>query len=473
VNAAGLRGYTQLLAQLVNDVAGYRAMMRTTIMFVVLEAVLLFVHRSGWLHQQKILLVLVLAALLQRCCGAFLSNAVQQNRPEYACLVPQLRRRLITLMATLYGVNALLVALTCGLVFGHAGYALLAAGLISGMIILMQRFSVIAWAAALLMPFAVQFIMNTLPAVIGNLNEAAVTAAGMLVVIPLMGCALLSLFPKGGDRHWAWYYRFASRQAALTGRSPTPAARGGNLWQQLLRRAYVAALRRDSQPGTTPARSMLHALGPAAHGGSYIICLLLATALALLFVLYFSGNGEPALVLPWFGLVLLCAAGLYAAAIDHSASRYREEQRLYFLTPAAPLAARINRLLGQVLLQRFMGIWLLSLACVALLDSFMLGHLCLRGINFAVAMAYLWTAGSVLKNYAVVQAGTGRRNGASLGVLLVFGTLVALVLRRVEEFSMWYEVGGMLGVLAIARLVLCWRKLMALPPVLPAGRFAM
>ncbi|MRW82533.1 hypothetical protein GJ698_00320 [Pseudoduganella sp. FT26W] len=473
MNAAVRRGYGQLLAQVLNDVGSYRSMKRMSLALLGTEGFLFIMHNTARFSPYKLLMLCVLWGMCQMWCGAFVRSAIKQNRPELSGLVPQLRQRLIRLTAALYAANTLVFAVIAHFAFGHGGYGLLAATLVTTVAILTQRFNMLAWGMALLIPFGVQFAFNTLKGLIDVLNEPLVTAAGMLLLLPLIGWGLFQLLPRGGDRHWAWYHHFSKCQAALHGNAPpSSAVQLPTRWQQLLRTFYGVALRRDSRAGTQPERMLMHVLGPAAHGGSNLIFLLAATVLALLPSAYAMIDGDDKIVLPWTGMILLGVAGMYVTSVADSITRHGAEQRLYLMTPGAPAGARINRLLGRTLLRRFLGVWLASVACVTCLDSFMLGHLALRGINFAIAMAFLWSAVSLLDNYAVKRPHAGGLNRSLLLMLIVLGFLVAMVLNRIQSTFPWYQAGCLLGIGAVIRVALAWRKLMALPPVLPAGRLA-
>lgn len=472
--SAASHGYRMLLQQLLNNTANFRMMKRITLLLVLAEAILLALYRPATQSPVPLLIVCVPWGLLQGWCGAFMSSAVLQNRPEYACLVPQLRSRLMKLTAALYGANGLVLGLLAGVVFGHAGYGLLAAVTISVLSLFMQRFTALSWGMVLVVPAIVPLLFNVLPHILIAVDqELAVTAAGLLLLALPAAWGLHLIFPQGGERHWAWQAKFSRQQDALLGKAAKASAlHGGQRWRQWLGRLYAGALRRDSQAGVAPARRMMHVLGPAAHGGRHIAYALLATAgVLLLWQILGEGyirNG----LLSAVGVLQLSATLGYVIGVVDNVPRYRAEQSMYFLTPGAPAAAAINRLIGQTLLLRFLGVWLVTLACAVLLDSIAAGELALHGGSFALAMGMLWLARPLLRNYATVKADGARLDGM-IAVVLV--ALIILAIMAVVERGAalpWHAIGVVLGIAAILDLARCWRRLMALPPVLPAGRLA-
>jgi hypothetical protein len=466
------QAYGPLLAQWVQDRCAYRQMRRMTLLFGGIVIVLLLVHGHIKNEPGTLLLVALPWVLLQMWVGAFLRSAIRQNRPEYACLAPHLRGRLIRLTAALYTLSAVTLSILSGLVFGHAGYGLAFGGLAAVLIIFSNRFMTLAWIMALVIPFGMSFVINDLLPLLKQVNEAEVTLAVLPVIVLLGGWGLYLVFPRGGDRHWHWHYQFSQRQDAIAG-LPAKAAetRSPSGLMQLLRRLYVSALRQDSQRGAAADRAMMHVIGPGAHPGRAIAYSLMSTVLALLIGAFVSDSARGG-ILSAVGLIQLGAVLMYAMSAADDVVLHGAEQQLYFLTPAAPAAARINRLLIATMLRRGLAVWLVSLACAIGLDSALAGHPTLNGASFMVAVSMLWTLTPLLRNYALAPA---RRLGLTWSVVGIVVVLVCLgvlaVSRIVPEFP-WYQAGAVAGLGAVIYLALGWRSLMALPPVLPAGRLA-
>ncbi|MYN28344.1 hypothetical protein [Duganella levis] len=466
------QAYGPMLAQLVQDSATRRQIVRATLLLAVGEILLLTLYDGRRGQAGTLVLVCMPWVALQLWCGAFLKNAVRQNRPEYAGLVPHLRNRLIRVTAAMYAVEIALLAVVSGLVFGHAGYGLVFGGVFTVLSILMNRYMALAWVMALAIPFGMSYAVNDLPPLLAGLNEAAVTAVAMVPIVLLGGWGLHLILPRGGDDHWRWQAQFNQRQDALTcGRSSTSAKSAPSRLRQVMQSFYLAALRRDSQRGVAADRALMHAIGPGAHPARMIAFSLVSTLLALVIGRFLSDGARTGMTIAT-GLMQLGAVLMYAISVADDVVLHGAEQQLYFLTPSAPAAARINRLLVTTVLRRALAAWLVSLACVAGLDSVLADHLSLHGVSFAMSMVVLWTVTPLLRNYAVAPA---QRLGVTWTVVIVIMVLVCLgavgLLQLAPNFP-WYEVGSVAGLGALIYMVLRFRALMALPPVLPAGRLA-
>lgn len=464
--------YGPLLAQVIQDQATYRRMMRMSLLLLAAEIILLTLHGGPLGTAGKLVMVCLPWTLMQIWAGGFMRLAIRQNRPEYACLVPNLRSRLIRLVAACYTFDAVVLALIAGLAFGHAGYGLMFSGLGTVVIIFLNRYVKLTWLMAFVIPFGTPFIMNDLPALLAPISETALTLAVMPVAALLSGWGLHLLLPRGGDRHWTWQYQFSQRQNMLAGQSTQACTtQESTRLRQLLRRLYVATLRRDSQPGVAANRAMMHVVGPGAHPGR-VMAFSLTSTMVVLLIGCFASDGARVGMLTAIGLVQMGAVLIYAFSAADDVVQHGAEQQLYFLTPAAPAAARINRLLAATLLRRALAVWLVSLVCAVGLDSALAGHAALRGANFAFAMGMLWTLAPLLRNYAVMPA---RRLGQAW-TILTFVVVVLFVVTAALQQSVpdmpWYEMGSVAGIGALIYLGLRWRALMALPPVLPAGRLA-
>ena len=474
MSAASRSGYRILLEQLIHDGVNFRWMKRVALLLILAEAILLVLQRVAPPMPVNLLLICMPWGLAQIWCGMFMKSAVLQNRPEYACLVPQLRRRLLSLTAAVYGVSSLLLALLTGVAFGHPGYGLLAGVAISVLSIWMNRFTALAWGMVLVIPSVIPLFFNVLPAILIAVDqEVAITVGGVLSLSLLGVWGLTLVFPQGGERHWAWHARHTRQQDALSGKAPKSSAiHGPQRWEYWLRSFYARTLRRDSHPGIAATRTMMHVLGPAAHPASYIVYAVLATAIALLVAQYLLIGSARSAVLAVASVLQLSASLGYVIGVVDNIPRYRAEQRLYFLTPAAPLSAEVNRQLGQALLGRFLAVWLVTLACACLLDSVAIGAPGLHGSSFALAMGMLWLARPLMRDFAAALPGKGRMDGIIASALVAIAMLATLAMTQAAPAFPWYAIGVVTGVAAAIDLSVSWRKLMRLAPVLPAGRLA-
>jgi hypothetical protein len=407
--------------------------------------------------------------------GAFLKNAAQQNQPAYACLVPGLRGRLMALTALLFTACTLLATALTALFYGHAGYALVGAGLLSVYILFANRYYALNFFPSVVIIASVtnnNRPMHMLFDTTNAIGEPVVAGVGAIVVVLLGVLGVQAVFPQGGDRHWTWHRRLGREQARIRGTALAGAV-GGARWMAWLRLAYDAALRRDSRGGASQGRKMMHALGRKAHDGGAMIYMLVTTLVMVLAGRELTGQGGSDVVLvsssTMQGCVLL-AMLIYAVTASATVARHSAEQGLYRLTPAAPSAPQINRVLAGTLLFRCLRLWLLSLACAMCIDLATFGQL--RGITFMLATLMLPVAGLVLRNYALMPARSSEAVAIAGTVLLVAGCIAALWVEEMLPAFPWAWAGGAMLLASAAGLYLRWRQMLALPPALPAGRLA-
>lgn len=473
------RQYARLLAQILRDPADSGLMVRLTWFLAACGiGVLAFGWYVGRPRLGYTLFVLLASGTAYLWCGAALKSAVQQNHPAYACLVPQLHGRLMTLTAALYAACTVATAIMVGVVFGHAGYALVAGGLYTAYVFFAQRYMGLALLPSLVILAAAT--MNNAPlkalaAMVASFGEPLVAGVGLIAVALLCGQGLRAAFPQGGDSHWAWRQRYNQRQMALSGKRQEVdgESRAERWWQSFWRTGYVAALRRDSRGGGTPGSMMMHALGPSAHAGGCISFALLTTAATVLVARYFDAMGDVAVAVLSGSLMQWCvlmACLTYVIGVAGNLGRYSAEQRLYCLTAGAPAANRVNRVLAATLLRRFLLVWLVSLACVLCIDFAILGRVEVRGVTFGLAMLMLPLSGAMLRNYATMPATHSELGPIIVTVLIVMVCMMALILAHAQPAFPWYSIGAGIALATAAGLCWRWRQLMALPPVVPAGR---
>ena len=466
--------YSQLLVQVMRDRAAGGLMVRFSwFLAACVVGELVFAMYFGQPRFGRLLVVGLVSCTGYLWCGAFLKSAVQQNQPAYACLVPHLRSRLMMLTAALYLLCTLATAAMAALLLGHGGYALVCGGLFSVYMLFAQRYAMLNLFPSAVILLSVSMQNRPLHALVATAEaagEPALAGIGAILLLLLGRMGLRAAFPQAGDRHWAWHAFQARQLAQQNGGAPAPST-GGPRWTAWFRIPYLATLRRDSRDGASQGNMMMHALGTAAHDGTSIAYLLLFTAAAVLVVRHWAGQGEQMLAsvtvtLMQASLMLSCL--MYAVGVGASAVRKGAEQSLYRLTPAAPEAAQINRVLLRALLWRCLRLWLISVAGVACIDFAMLGRLQLRGPVFVLAMLMLPSAGFVLRNYATMPA----RQSSVMAVVTAILVFVAVGLQQMRPELPWYWIGSAVALAAVAGLCWRWRRMMTLPPLLPAGRLA-
>jgi len=472
-----MNAYGQLLVQLMHDRSAAYLLLRTTgFLAVCVVGELLFALNFGQPPLGNALLVLLVGGAGYMWCAAFLKSAAQQNQPAYACLVPGLRRRLMNLTALLFAACTLATAALGAWLVGHPGYALVCAGLFSLYILFAHRYPLLNFLPSVVIISTVSNnnrLAHILLDTADTIGEPVVAGVGALVLALLGVYGVRAAFPQGGDRHWAWHRRLGSQLSRLKGKPSVDGATGGGRWTAWLRLAYTAALRRDSRGGASQGRMMMHALGRKAHDGGAVAYMLVTTLVMVLVGRQVTGQGSLDVVLvsssTMQGCVLL-ASLLYAVTASANVARHGGEQGLYRLTPAAPSAAAINRVLANTLLFRCLRLWLLSLACAACIDLATFGQL--RGITLLLATLVLPIAGLVLRNYAVMSARSDEMVAIVGTILLVAACIAALWAERMLPGFPWEWAAGGVTLASAAGLYLRWRHLMSLPPLLPAGRLA-
>lgn len=468
--------YSQLLLQVVRDRCASRTLVRISwLALVVGVAALVFARYIDRAELGWGMLTGAWSFLILIWGGALLKSAVQQNQPAYACLVPKLRHRLIVLTLMLYGTMTLLIAAMIGAVFGHFGYALVGACLFYSFILYAQRYTVLAFLPSLLILLSVSVLKAPLHAMwdaIGWMGEPALTGIGMIVASVLGGFGMRAAFPRGGDSHWSWHARRMATVRRVQGDAPKPGdAASWSRWTMRLRIGYRTSLRRDSRGGAAPGRMLPYTFGPAAHEGGYhggALLILLA-----LLVLHGFDDSELLRQMARTSLLQACVLAsvvIYAAELQKSVVRHGAEQALYLLTPGAPAAAQLNRLLGAVLLKRFLRVWLVTVACAATIDMVMHGAPQLYASTCVLSALMLPLACTLLCDYAKMPASTNQ----TATLIATFLTIVAyLMMLGVERTWPAFPVFWVCAAIVLASLLALgwrWRRLMALPAVLPAGR---
>lgn len=410
----------------------------------------------------------------------FVPASIRMNSAANARLLPRQRRRLVQMAAGGWLATSVGGALALGnwgalLLFGLylLGFALARAGQ-PQMIVL----AVVAgnWPALSHKVFP--------PAFNAALDSDAALLALTLALLGAAAWVLRWLYPAGGDAHRERDVRLADG-ARLAGvgvgvgasESQVPVDRFALWWGRF---AYAAALRRDCR-APRPDAMLLHALGPTVHTsiwiGSAVFMLVLGGVAHLALAL--SGNGPGhALVagVATGGLGALTVAVLLSTMpYDQAMRRTRGEQGLLRLSPLAGDTASMNRRLAGALLRRglasSLGLTAAILVTTALVEPGMdvllrQGALCCLAGQMAMLALFGDGAGDDAGN-----GGWNLRLGLTAGVMAAFEALVALGLGRLGGTLPW----PWLIVIALAGAVFVswrgWRRMLAAPPVFPAGRF--
>ena len=415
-----------------------------------------------------------LAGLLWLWCAVFVSSAARQNHPANACLVPHLRRRLIVLCVVLFVVSSVLLAMLISAFFGHFGYALAVGGLLVPFVLLMERFAYIGMLPVLASPLS-HIVPTTwtdsLTGLLAGMNEPTLSLLGVAADIGLLAWGLRMAFPRGGDSHFAWTGRRALWQSAGSDGAAFRELQRRRVW----RWGYARVLQRDSVRAGTTGHKMMHALGAAVSEEGYIFRVVVYSLGAVLAALANITDFKILGPMTAFGFVqalILMSIPSYTGAVLSAASTHNAEQGLYRLTPEAPFARDLNRVLAKTVLLRFLKIWLVVLAGLVCVDFALQGALELRSYPLALASLTLPFVCTLLPDYARLRS--GRRFGVIFGlpVALVLVYLVcAAVAARYPGFP-WLVPAGFIAACSLLTLWVQWISMIKMAPAFPAGRLA-
>lgn len=169
-------------------------------------------------------------------------------------------------------------------------------------------------------------------------------------------------------------------------------------------------------------------------------------------------------------VLALCTLGVLAGTVYMESRRFalaRTEQALLALTPAAPAAAQMNRVLARLLMAGFGGCWaILALATLAalLILGAQPGELARVGAVWAMALPLVAVP---LRDFARNE---GPPEWPWALVLAMLAGCAALACGGAGRSQVWWAVGAG-GVLAGAALAYWrWRVMLAAAPAFPAGR---
>lgn len=410
--------------------------------------------------------------------GLFLNRAVLQNLPAYACLVPQLRRRLLLLTALLSGVLALALAALATLSTGHFGYTLVAASAFIVYLIAAQRYWWLGFVPGLISAFAFTIFKNSFDrpvAAIAELGETNFTLLAMAVIGALFVPVLRLAFPAGGDRHVDWHNCLKRRQTAQRN-SASPGTAAGPLARllTLLRFEYFRSLRRDSERGAPAGRMLMHALGPASQFSGVLVPALILMLLCGL-MMYFgadAGDGKLLSVSAFLQLFAMLPVQTYVNGVLHGIAGSKGEQGLMRLAPGMPPPAALNRLLASTLLLRFMLIWTMA-AASALAIALVAAHGWHKlGYTFGITALFLPYAALLLTDYAALRSAAGRQATPIGSIIVMLLLMLCVAISSKAPGFPWTALGVIACCVTLIALPLRWRRMLALPPAFPAGRLA-
>lgn len=474
--SAVYRAYAPLFYQVLGDARGRRTLLWISGVLAALAAL------GAWLsvavkHAAEgggTLCCTALLVLLWVWSSVFVSTAMLQNHPANACLVPYLRRRLITACVVLFVVSSVVLAVTVGIFFGHFGYALAAAGLLVPYVLLAQRFTYLIMLPVYAAPLS-QLVpaawTDRLTASLTSISEPTLSLLGVAADFALLAWGLSIALPRGGDRH----FLVSARRTLLQSAGNDGAALRELQRRRLWRWGYARVLRRDSARAGAPGRKMMHTMGTSANEGSVIVGVVACTLVAVLAALAKVPEGKivgPLTIFDFAQGMILMSISLYAIAVLSAAVVHNAEQALYRLTPAAPSSRELNRVFAKAIVLRFLKIWLVALAGLVAIDCARHGSLEIRAYPLALASLTLPFVCILLPDYARLRAGP--RWGVSVGLpvtLILAYLFFAALAARYPGFH-WLVPAAVIAAGSLLTLWVLWISMVKMPPAFPAGRLA-
>ncbi|USX29319.1 hypothetical protein NHH73_13945 [Oxalobacteraceae bacterium OTU3CINTB1] len=472
---AVFRAYAPLFHQMLGDRGGRRTLLWVSGVLVVVAVV------GAWLslavkHSSDgagAFCCVALALFLWLWSSVFVSTAMLQNHPANACLVPHLRRRLITACVAMFVVSSVVLAVAVSLFFGHFGYAVAGAGLLVPYVLLAQRFVYLAMLPVYASPLS-QLVpaawTDRLTALLASINEPTLSLFGVAADIALLAWGISIALPRGGDRHFALNARRTLWRTAGTDGAALRELQRRRVW----RWGYARVLRRDSVRAGAPGHKLMHTMGTTVNEGSTVFGVVVCTLLAVLAALANVPDVKifgPIAIFDLAQVFMLLSVSSYTVAVLLAAVTHNAEQGLYRLAPGAPSARELNRVFAKAIVLRFLKIWLVVLAGLVAIDCARRGSLELRAYPLALASLTLPFICFLLPDYARLRAAP--RWGVSFGFLvaLILGYLFFAALAASPGFP-WLVLVCPIVAGSLLTLWVRWISMTRMPPAFPAGRLA-
>jgi hypothetical protein len=470
------RAYAPLFHQVLGHAGSRRTLLWISGVLVVLAAL------GTWLsvaveHAAEgggILCCAAVVVLLWLWSSIFVGSAILQNHPANACLVPHLRRRLITACVGLFVVSSVVLAVTASIFFGHFGYALAGAGLLVPYVLLMQRFFYLAILPVYASPLS-QLVpvawSDRLTATLASINEPTLSLLGVAADILLLAWGLNIVLPRGGDRHFVVSARRTLWRSAGKDGAALRELQRRHVW----RWGYARVLRRDSLRAGAPGHKMMHTLGTAVNQGNAVFGVVVCALVAVLAALAKVADGKimgPLTIFDFAQVMMLLSLFSYTVAVRSAAFTHNAEQGLYRLTPGAPSARELNRVFAKAVLLRFLKIWLVVVAGLVAIDCARRGGLAVRAYPLALASLTLPFLCVLLPDYARLRAGPGLGVTFGLPVTLILGYMFFAALAARHPGLPWMVLVCPIAACSLLTLWVQWISMVKMPPAFPAGRLA-
>jgi hypothetical protein len=412
--------------------------------------------------------------------GRMVNVAIMQNLPSHACLVPQLRRRLMRMVALTFVASVLVVTGIAASVIGHFGYLLCGLSLLFPFVLLQQRYPLLA-----LLPSVIIFSMlswlkapwQALVRIASGYDEAVVSVLLLCAIVELSVWSLRVAFPRGGDAHADWRVRYVQRQLRMKGDQ-----RGNSFLDRGLVRRWPAlrnfwrtlGLRVGQGRSTTATagNNMQYALGISVYGAAVSVPVM---ALFGWFCCVFPAMFSDQFSMAWsfwkymVELMVTLAVPSVLQSMVTAISQRTGEQGLLRLAPGMPAAPAINAMLSRVLAQGFALVWGTSMVCELLVQRLSAGHWVLDGAVALLLVLPLPFFAMVLRDFAAMPV----RHTPQIGIVFLSLPVLALAwLLRWYYAPLCGWVALLLVVASVAVLRQRWQDMLRAPVAFPAGRLA-
>ena len=235
-------------------------------------------------------------------------------------------------------------------------------------------------------------------------------------------------------------------------------------------RRYARLLRGDIAGGN-PGDLMLHALGPRNHRYDFLWALPLIAVLGIVpkLVSDLLWPGHMPFLVEISGVMSIGAFAVMALAFPYrftsSLPATGAEQGLYRLTPMAPAAPALNRLLAGKILRICLAEWTACLVLMLLVSVVWRLPALATALLTLHMLTVLAAAGWPLRDYAHARTPSRWQGMAQCTLMLALSVVTVLLYKIMGPLVVALPIGASAGMIAWR-----WRAMAAAPVTFPAGR---
>ncbi len=407
----------------------------------------------------------------------YLKNAMLQNSPINAHLVPALRKRLIIASFTAWiGVSIALAAIGA-IGTGHFIQCWVLVSLFFLMpSIIMRSF----WVGVPLLYFFQ--LRRAFSDTLWISEMSAMMKIAVTALILLVGAGIFNwIFRKGGDAHWRRHMRIRRFQPSSIDGSPRLAPSEFNRATSFFSRLTASGYQRTFNPSARytldPGKLTCYALGPDFHWSSNVLAqsigigILVNIAGILSITLWFgAGSNLAKIVAAGTMYTILISPLLFAGKHVLSVYKTRNEQSLLRLAPNALQDRAINRTIARTSLIYFGITWTISTGIAVALPMLSMHSLMDTSVPVVISLN-LFIAVFLVRDYARTPQPSyfWHITGSFLmGCVLVAWTFL--------QPSIRIHTGILFAACLTCSAALTryrWKKAMAAPVAFPAGRLVL